>query len=404
MAVGGTPTWLGDQNAALALEILLDHGPQSRAGLAKLSGLSKQTAAQLITRLEERGLVEPVGESSASRGPSATVYGARTDLGYGVAINIDQVNVESTVVDVTGTEHPVAREPADPMDGSRTAARDVAAAVLRACEAAKIDLDRVRQVCVGLPCSVDTRSDELSSVEALPGWSRRLVRQQVGAALGCDVVIDNDVNLAAVAERRTGRFAPEAIVAVIWIGHGIGLAVDVAGTVMQGATGGAGEIGHLPVPRGTAGATADDTDLEDLIGSSALERMARELGEPDYTFERVLAGVPLPARLAEGLAPRIALAVLPVLGVIDPDEVVLSGPVATAGGPRLAELVRGNIRNHTRWDPSIGITRLAAEVVLAGARAVCGRQLRRDVLSAVQSTAAAEDSSRAIAGRLRTIK
>ena len=403
MAVRGTPSWLGDQNAALALENLLEHGPQSRNGIGTLTGLSKQTAAQIVARLEERGLIHPVGEEPASRGPSATVYGVTNDAMYGVAINIDQQGVESVVVDVMGNALPVARESADLVDGERSAARDVAGAVLRACRLADIDLAAVQHVCIGVPSSVDPRSDELSSVEALPGWSRSRVRRQLEDALGCTVRVDNDVNLAAVAERRSGAFDDEDVLALIWVGYGIGLALDIAGTVLHGASGGAGEIGHLPIARSLLGGEGENIDLEDLVGAAALQRMARDLGETDFSFEGMLAGAPLPPSLIEALAPRLALSVIPVLGVIDPDVVVLGGPVSRAGGARLAELTRASIRNHTRWDPDVTVSRIPEGAVLRGARSVLLTDLRESLLALARSTETAEDRSRIIESNLRGI-
>ncbi|KRC47082.1 ROK family transcriptional regulator [Leifsonia sp. Root227] len=403
MAVRGTPSWLGDQNAALALGNLLEHGPQSRNGIGTLTGLSKQTAAQIVARLEERGLIHAVGEEAATRGPSATVYGVRNDTMYGVAVNIDQQGVQSVVVDVLGNSLPVARETAAGLDGERSAARDVASAVIRACRLAEIDLAAVKHVNIGVPSSVDPRSDELSSVEALPGWSRKSVRRQIEDALGCEVRVDNDVNLAAVAERRSGAFEQDAILALFWVGYGIGLALDIGGTVLHGASGGAGEIGHLPVARALLGAAGENTDLEDLIGAVALERLARELGENEFTFEGMLAGAALPVRVIEALAPRLALSVIPVLGVIDPDEVVLGGPVGRAGGAQLAELTRAAIRNHTRWDPSVNVSRIAEDAVLRGARSVLLTDLRESLVAQARSTDTAEDRSRIIESNLRGI-
>ncbi|MGG7465782.1 ROK family transcriptional regulator [Plantibacter sp. YIM 135347] len=403
MAVRGTPSWLGDQNAALALSNLLEHGPQSRNNIGTLTGLSKQTAAQIVARLEERGLIHPVGEESATRGPSATVYGVRNDTMYGVAVNIDQQGVQSVVVDVLGNSLPVASESAAGLVGERSAARDVASAVLRACQLAGIDLAAVKHVCIGVPSSVDPRSDELSSVEALPGWSRKSVRKQIEEALGCEVRVDNDVNLAAVAERGTGAFDEDAILALFWVGYGIGLALDIGGTVLHGASGGAGEIGHLPVARALLGAGGENTDLEDLVGAVALERIARDLGESDFSFEGLLAGAPLPVRVIEALAPKLALSVIPVLGVIDPDEVVLGGPVGHAGGVHLAELTRAAIRNHTRWDPSVNVSRISEDAVLHGARSVLLADLRESLIAQARSTDSAEDRSRIIESNLRGI-
>jgi predicted NBD/HSP70 family sugar kinase len=390
MTVKRTPSWLGDENAAHALAGLIDRGPLSRNGIAASTNLSKQTAAQIVSRLEERALIAAVGEEAASRGPSAAVYGVRDDLVYGVAVNVDQQGVSSSVIDVLGRPGAVAREAAEGMEHDRSAAKDVARAVLRACREAEIDLSRVGHVCIGVPSSVDPRSDELSSVEALPGWSRSHVRSQIEEALGCRVRIDNDVNLAAVAERKTGTYETGGINALIWIGYGIGLALDIDGRIMRGASGGAGEIGHLPISRTLVAGVEDDLDVEDIVGAAALERLARENGAPALTFDGILAGEPLPPRVAEALAPRLAQAVIPVLGVLDPDHVVFGGPVGRAGGSTLAELTRAAIRNRSRWDPVVGVTRVDEDPVLKGAQELLRVDLREDLLARARTSDAAD--------------
>lgn len=400
MAVRGTPTWLGDQNAVLALRLMLDHGPLSRNGISGATGLSKQTAAQIVTRLLERGLIEDAGEESLGRGPSATRYAVRNDLVYGVAINIDQHGVRSTVVDVHGNRMPVSERSASGMR-DRNAAKDVAGAVIDACKLADVSLAAVRRVSIGLPSSVDPRADELSSVEALPGWSRKSVRRQIEQAVGCEVDVDNDVNLAAIAERRAGGFEPASSFALIWLGYGIGLALDISGTVLHGAAGGAGEIGHLPVAAGILTPDVDPADVEALVGAAAIDRIAFELGDPEAAFENVLASGTAPTRLLEQLAPRVALGVIPVLGVVDPDVVVFGGPIGRAGGTRLAELTRAAIRNHTRWDPSIAISHVDGDPVLEGARATLVDQLREELVARAGSAPASdEDRSRIIASNL----
>jgi len=379
MAVKRTPAWLGAENATQALAALIDGGPLSRNGIAQATGLSKQTAAQIVARLEEIELIVGVGEESTGRGPAATVYGVRDDLVYGVAVNVDQQGVSSSVVDVLGRSRPVAYASADGIDGDRSAAKDVATAVLRASREAGIDLSTVGHVCIGVPSSVDPRSDELSSVEGLPGWSRSHVRHQIEDALGCRVRIDNDVNLAAVAERKAGSYDAESINTLIWIGYGIGLALDIGGRVMHGASGGAGEIGHLPVSTALVNGVEESLDVEDIVGAAALERMARDAGHPDLTFDKVIAGAALPIRVAEALAPRLAQAVIPVLGVMDPDHVIFGGPVGRAGGSTLAELTRTSIRNRSRWDPEIEVAQANEEPVLRGALELLRRDLRDDL-------------------------
>ena len=363
--VRGTPAWLRETNDRTTLALLLEHGVLTRTRIGELSGLSKPTAAQMVARLENAGLIHVVGEISAGRGPNAAGYAVRTDRMLGVAVNIDALVLRSTVVDAAGTEHPIAVTPL----AARTPEEDLRLAIERACTAAGVDSERVRATCVGVQGVLDPHTDQLTYIETLPGWTKRGIRARLEDALGIAVHIDNDVNLAAIAERTDGAGREAGGFALLWMGEGLGLAVDHEGTVHRGASGGAGEIGYLPVPRAAAGLDRDAEDLQGLIGGSAVARLAADHGLP-ADYDPALAALPgseaTEALLAK-LAPRVAVGVVPVLALLDPELVVLGGPTGAAFGPRLAELVAAELSE--QWGSrTIVATGVAANPVLRGAR------------------------------------
>jgi len=357
--VRGTPGWLRETNDRTALALLLEHGVLTRTRIGELSGLSKPTAAQMVSRLETAGLIHVVGEVSAGRGPNAAGYAVRTDRMLGVAVDIDATSIRSTIVDAAGAEHPIAVTPL----ASRTPEADLRLAIDAACDAASVDASRVRAVCVGVQGALDPRTDELTYIETLPGWPKRGIRRRLEDALGIAVHIDNDVNLAAVAERTDGVGTEAGGFALLWMGDGLGLAVDQAGSVHRGASGGAGEIGYLPIPRSAAALDPEAADLQDLIGGPAVARLAGAHGltgdlEGDHEARDAL--------VAE-LAPRVAVGVVPVLALLDPELVVLGGPTGAAFGARLAELVAAELRD--AWgERAIVATGVATHPVLRGAR------------------------------------
>lgn len=382
----GTPSLLRSMNDRTALALLLEHGALTRAQIGELTGLSRPTASKVISRLEDAGLVDVVGESRAARGPEAVTYGARGDRVQAVAVDVRPHSVLSTVVDALGSEHPVARTELSRSAADRSALRDIELAVHAACGAAGTDVGTVATVVVGLQGAVDPRTDTLAFTGNLPGWPRRSVRAQLEDGLGMAVQIDNDVNLAAVAERAVGAGRGTDGFALLWLGDGLGVAVDLGGRLHRGASGGAGEIGYLPVPRALAQVDPRARDLQALIGGAAVVRLAREHGVHGRTPDAVLAALAThPAReavLAE-LAPRVAAGVVPVLAVLDPPLVVLGGPTGTAGGALLADLVRGHIRRTTGWSPQVSASTVTDHPVLRGARSVVGDDLRERLLDLV---------------------
>jgi predicted NBD/HSP70 family sugar kinase len=354
----GTPSWLREHNDRAALALLLEHGSLTRNRLGELSGLSKPTAAQMVARLERAGLIEPVGEVSGGRGPNAISYGVRADRLRGVAIDIRDRSIAATVVDALDRDHPIVEIATAHQD--RTPEGDVRAAIDAACAAAQIEPDTVAIVWVGVQAAISADGDTLSFTDTLPGWPELGARRRIEDALHIEVALDNDVNLAAIAERAVGAGQDVASFALLWLGDGLGLAVDLGGTLHRGAAGGAGEIGYLPVPRSAEGLVPGAEDLTDLLGGEAVAGLLADLDETALT----------------ALADRVVLGVIPVLAVLDPELIVLGGPTGAAGGARLAELVAQRVsvigsrrlEHSSRWRPAVRESGIAGPSVLGGAR------------------------------------
>lgn len=354
----GTPSWLREHNDRAALALLLEHGSLTRNRLGELSGLSKPTAAQMVARLERAGLIEPVGEVSGGRGPNAISYGVRADRLRGVAIDIRDRRIAATVVDALDRDHPIVEFATE--DHDRTPEGDVRAAIDAACAAADVDPGTVALVWVGVQAAISADGDSLSFTDTLPGWPELGARRRIEDALQLEVALDNDVNLAAIAERAVGAGQDVASFALLWLGDGLGLAVDLGGTLHRGAAGGAGEIGYLPVPRAAEGLVAGAEDLTDLLGGEAVASLLANLDDESLN----------------ALADRVVLGVIPVLAVLDPELVVLGGPTGAAGGSRLAELVAERLsgiesrrlEHSSRWRPAVRESGIAGPPVLGGAR------------------------------------
>lgn len=333
----GTPGWLRTQNDRAAFRLLLEQGPLSRTQLGTLSGMSKPTAGQMIARLEKLGLVRAVGEISEARGPNAALYGVREDAVTGVAVSILADVIQAVVTDAVGTVHPPALVPL--RGDARSPEEDVRRAVDAACAEAGIAVGEVCAVVIGVQAAVDSASDTLSFTDTLPGWPQVGAAERIEDATGMAVVLENDVTLAAIAERSTPELSTEASFVYVWLGDGIGAAVDIDGAVLRGVSGAAGEIGYLEVPRSAAILDPDAVDYTDLLGGPAAVRL---LGGPaSESLTSALERLDDEAR--DALADRIALLVTPLAVLLDPGIVVLGGPTGTAGGDALAARVQQRV-------------------------------------------------------------
>ncbi|MCF3964802.1 ROK family transcriptional regulator, partial [Streptomyces fuscigenes] len=264
-------------NDRLALEHLQRQGPLTATQLKALTGLSRPTVADLVERLQDSGLIRVVGESGGDRrGPNARVYGIVGDRAHLAALDIRTGSVFVVVADLLGRTLAEAAAPIDDRTDPYEAA-DRAAALLEH-TVKEAGATRLHSIGVGAPGLVDPASGELRDTSGLPAWHRRLVTA-LPARLSAAVLVENETNLAALAEQRIGAARGRDDFALLWLGLGVGAAVVIGGRLRKGVSGGAGEISYLPVPGGAATAAAGpDAGLHGLVCSEAVSALARRHG------------------------------------------------------------------------------------------------------------------------------
>ncbi|MFG2877150.1 ROK family transcriptional regulator [Streptomyces sp. NPDC048337] len=346
-------------NDRLALQLLQEAGPLTATQLKTMTGLSRPSTADLVDRLTGAGLIEVVGESGEQRrGPNAKLYGIVARRAYLAALDVRTDSVTAVVTDLLG--HPLA-EAALPVG----APEDAVAALLGT--AREAGADELHTVVIGAPGLVAPATGELRHTSGLPAWHKDLVTA-LQRSLPAVVIVENETNLAALAEQRLGVARDLDSFVLLWLGAGVGAAVVLDGRLRRGASGGAGEIGFLPVP-GT-GALPSATDcgggFHALAGRDAVTALAAEHGFTGPAEEAV-AGAAGEAFL-EALAERLALGAAAVAAVLDPGCVVLAGELGRAGGPALATRVAHRLTTLTPVPTEVRATTLGGSAILSGAR------------------------------------
>ncbi|GAA2587184.1 ROK family transcriptional regulator [Streptomyces tubercidicus] len=265
-------------NDRLALQLLQSEGPLTAGQLKTLTGLSRPTVADLVERLQEAGLIAVVGESGAQRrGPNARLYGIVADRAHLVGLDLRTHSITVAVADLLGrvrAEHTV---PINPDGAADTAVATALAAVDKALAAAGAPAPHT--IAVGAPGLVDPATGRLDSTDWITSWHVGLV-SALRARTGVPVLLENEVNLAAIAEQRDGAARDRDTFVLLWLGHGTGAAVVLDGALRRGASGGTGEIGFLPVP-GTGAlpsASGCDGGFHSLAGSAAICALGAEHG------------------------------------------------------------------------------------------------------------------------------
>ncbi|MBB6416286.1 ROK family transcriptional regulator [Streptomyces sp. AK010] len=277
-------------NDRLALRLLQQEGPLTAGQLKQLTGLSRPTVADLVERLGAAGLIAVVGEAGEQRrGPNAKVYGIVADRAHLAALDVRTEGVAVAVADLVGRVLAEASVPIAGDTGTGPALEQAVTLVERVAKEA--GAERLHTVGIGAPGLVDPSSGELRDSTGLPEWHRRLVATLQERLPEARVSVENETNLAALAEQRDGVARDRDTFVLLWLGHGTGAAVVLDGALRRGASGGTGEIGFLPVPGTTALPTSTDCEggFHSLASSAAVVSLAAECGLPATPGEQTPA-------------------------------------------------------------------------------------------------------------------
>lgn len=215
-------------------------------------------------------------------------------------------------------------------EGPIEAIAEVTATLTRGCEVAAIAL--------GTPGMVDAPGGIIiDRTPHLPYWRDFGIGAALRDRLGRDVLLENDANLAALAEHRVGAARGARLSITVTIGTGIGCGIVIDGRLMRGSSGGAGEIGHVPLGSGEPACRCGVMDcVEPEASGSGLTARARAAGLDVADAQAVYAaaggGDPRAKVLVARLADRLGAAIGTAVNLLNPDVVVIGGGVAGAGG------------------------------------------------------------------------
>lgn len=354
----GVPSLLREMNDSAALNHIMRVGEVTRAELAAHTGLSRVTSSQALARLDSLGLVHSKGMRTGARGPAADLYvlAPRVGAALGMALLASEVRAELCLL----TGEVLARASVPLGEDVVGAARAVATEVI---EVAGGEAGPVHAAVVATPGVVDPASGDLSfSYDLSPAPE---LRRTLESSLGVPLVLANDIHLAALAERREGVAQGEEDFVLLWVGRGVGMASVIDGKVRRGSSGAAGEIGYLPVPGVPLPTHVDKLDqgsFQRLVGTPAVEELARRHGLEDGRTRGA------PATFVAELAERLSLGVAAIGTILDPALVVLSGEVCLESGSGLPGAVAEATARIAPIHPRVEVSTLGVDGPLMGAR------------------------------------
>jgi predicted NBD/HSP70 family sugar kinase len=313
------------ENRSAVLAAILA-GPTTPARLSEDTGLPAETVAAVTGDLLRDGLII---ESPAAPSPSS-VLDVRDDLGVVCGIDLGATNCRFVLADLRGqlvnTSHELT-----PASIGPAALADWIASRLRALSVTAAG--PLRGAAVGLPGSVTLDGTAVSAAPNLRQIEGEMFARRLTRAIPAPVQLGNDADLAMWGELRFGAGRGLRTAVTFTIGTGLGAGVIVAGELLRGRRGQAGEFGYLPT--GPSGET-----VEDLLSGTGLLRNARALRAPVRDVPDVFGS--LAEELLDPVRERFDRALLLILTAAtvayDPEAIILGGGLTPVVAERLHDV------------------------------------------------------------------
>ncbi len=330
----------------------------TRPELSRMSGLGRSAISQRVAELTESGLVRDgrLGPSTGGRAPREVQFYA--SAGLLLAAELGATSIKIGLADLSGQiieEHEEARDITEGPDKVLGHVEDLFDQLVESVPGGETG---VWGIGIGVPGPVEFATGRPVSPPIMPGWDGYDIRGRLAARYQVPVWVDNEVNLMALGELRSGLGRTERDLIYIKVGAGIGAGLISGGRLHRGAQGCAGDIGHVAAGEGqdVVCRCGNTGCLEAIAGGAALARDAVALadsGESPYLRALASDGQALTARdVGEGAAygdagcrqllvksgSLIGQTLAQLANFFNPSLIVIGGGVAEAGDVFLAAI------------------------------------------------------------------
>ena len=317
------------------MALIMHDGPISRAQIAKRAGISKQTVSDAVRELETAGWIREAGRTRGRVGRTAVNYTVEPEAGYVVGLDQGGPLLRVAIADLACR---IVAEEETAADGDTAAVPRIESFCRAVAGRHDIPWDRVQLSVLGWPGSVAPAAVALAPER--PTFDTGSVRGRLELALGGPVMIEGDVNLAALGEQWRGHGQGIQDLAFVAVGTRVGLGILLDGQLRRGASGAAGAIAPLPIggdPFEPAPSGGGALALGQAVGARGIERRYEAAGgeaalAAGAILARAEAGDATARRVVEQTAACLARGLAAIAAVLDPELLVLGGGIGSRPG------------------------------------------------------------------------
>lgn len=373
-------------NRALVLQLIRREGRISRADIAKHTQLSRSTVSSIISDLIEERIVSETGIGTSKGGRRPIILEFNYQARYIIGLDVSRNSITAVITDLNAQVEARQQIPFDVHAGSERGLAIIKQLISTMLKESPVGRGTISAIGIGVPGPLDYRSGRTIAPPVMPGWDNVPIKEELHQTFGLPVSIDNDANLAAMAEYRWG--AGQGVNNLVYIymsSAGIGSGLIIDNHIYRGSIGSAGEIGHtiLSVDAVKGDATTNAGTLESLASQPILLQGARDLGliGANDGVEALLRTMKTSVQAHELLQQKahyLGVAVAGIINILNPDRVVVGGTIPEAS-PLVIDTICATVRQRAlaiaARHTTIVAGSLGRNVVALGAAALATERL-----------------------------
>jgi len=337
-------------NKRISLDLIrFTPGGISRAELARQLGLTRAAVTSIISDLIDSGLVQETENGPATGGRRPIMLEINPQRGYLVGIDIGATHLGMLLTDFSGGVVGELEVPFDVRKPPEVSLNEVDEQLRRLLRQANLEFDQILAIGVGVPGPILAEAGMVIAPPIMPGWGNYPIRASLQERWGKPVSLNNDADLGALGEWAHGAGRGERNLAYIKVGTGVGAGLLLDGKIFTGASGCAGEIGHITIrDNGPLCSCGNYGCLEAMAGGGAIAQKARaavkagrrtQLAMIEDVNSITAMDVARAARLGDLVAQQImaeaggylGIAIASLVNLFNPSLVVIGGGVAQIG-------------------------------------------------------------------------
>jgi len=337
-------------NVSIIFNYLRENGPISRAKISRGLGISAPAVSRVVDKLIKDGYVIETEKLKTAGGKRPTLLEINSGRGYVLGIDLGRERMRAALANFNGkiVEKHLGFKILDSKDIKSTLINEISK-ILSSNKGSrqKLKAAELKVMCIAIPADVDTRSGKIISAPLYGNWRDLNLKDSITGKFNIPVFIDNNVNLAALAEKNYGEGKSFTDVVFVEISNGIGAGIIIDSHLLRGSHGSAGEIGFTIINSENLGFKAKNKGfLEKFASVRSIKKKAIEAIskgrktsivdivkndinkiEPSVVCRAAIAGDMLANEIIEEMVKFLSIAIINLILILNPQIIILGGDI-----------------------------------------------------------------------------